>query len=78
MRTKRKTDYNLFTKRTNQPKLGWLMNECKRSGLRVRIEGRSFHAPCSWVHPDDESAAWDILSPVDDMPDDDRRFKEVA
>lgn len=68
--------FKLFTKRTNNPKLKWLVKECRKAGLRVHVRGRSFHAPTSWVHPDDEDAAWEVLSPIDDVPDDDPRFKE--
>lgn len=64
----------LFTKRTNHPKLAWLVQECRKAGLRVCVRGRSFHAPISWVHPEDEAAAWEILTPIDDIPDDDPRF----
>jgi hypothetical protein len=67
-------DYILFTKRTNYPKLGYLLKKCKEAGLRVKKSGKSFHAPCSWVHKDDEDAAWAILSPIDNIPDDDGRF----
>lgn len=76
MTAKLKTEYVLFTKRTNQPKLGWLIKKCKKAGLRVRIDGSSFHAPCSWVHPADESSAWEILGPVDNVADNNRRFVE--
>lgn len=69
-----KRKYILFTKRTDEPKLSWVLRECKAAGLRVRKSGWSFHAPCSWVHPDDNTAAWEILTPIDDIPDDDPRF----
>lgn len=70
-------DYLQFTKRTNYPKLGWLVKACKAKGLRVRVlrSERSFHAPISVVHKDDEAEAWAILSPVDDIADDAPRFR---
>ncbi len=69
-----KAEYKLFTKRTNEPKLSYVLNLCKKAGLRVRKQGKSWHAPCSWVHPDDVDAAWEILTPIDDIPDDDPMF----
>ncbi len=68
-------EYKILTKRTANPKLGWLMRKCKDAGLRVFIEGkRMFGEPISWVHRDDFDKAWAILDPVDDVPDDDDRF----
>jgi len=67
-------EYELFTKRTNNPKLAWVLNACKSVGLRVFVEGRSFHAPISYVHRADYVKAWDILGPLDDEPDDSPRF----
>ena len=67
--------YVLFTKRTNHPKLGYVLRKCKDAGLRVKKSGKSFHAPCSWVHPEDEEAAWAILSPIDNIADGDPMFK---
>ena len=68
-------EFKLFTKRTENPKLSWLMGECKAAGLRVFIEGQSAHAPCSFVHRDDFDAAWKILGPVDAVRDDAPRFR---
>ena len=69
-------EYKLLTKRTNNPKLAWVLNACKSAGLRVFVEGRSFHAPVSYVYRDDYVKAWDILGPIDDEPDDAPRFRE--
>lgn len=69
-------EWTLFTKRTEDPKLSWLVNECTAKGLRVFVSGRSFHAPCSYVHRDDYAAAWKILCPVDDIRDDAPRFRK--
>lgn len=69
-------EYKCFTRRTANPKLGWLMQQCKNAGLRVFIQGkRMFGDPISWVHRDDEDKAWGILTPVDDIPDDDEQFR---
>ncbi len=68
-------EWILFTKRTANPKLKWLLDECRKSKLRVFRQGRSFHAPCTYVHREDEEAAWNILTPVDDMADDHPKFR---
>jgi hypothetical protein len=65
----------LLTKRTDSPKLDWLLHACRAAGLRVVRSGRSFHAPCTYVHRDDYSTAWAILSPMDDLPDNSPRFE---
>lgn len=67
-----------FTKRTNDPKLSWLLRKCQEKGLRVKVEGESRHAPISWVHRDDYYAAAGILAPVDSSPDDARKFRREA
>lgn len=69
-------EFKPFTRRTANPKLAWLMRKCKDAGLRVFIEGkRMLGEPISWVHRDDEDKAWGILNPVDDIPDDAKRFR---
>lgn len=68
------SDYVLFTKRTNNPKLAWLITQCKQQGIRIKRERKSFHAPVTLVHKEDEDRAWKILSPLDDVPDDDPMF----
>lgn len=68
-------EWKMLTKRTEDPKLSWLMAKCQAAGLRVKIEGASWHAPMSWAHRDDHAAAWKILSPVDDIRDDAKRFQ---
>lgn len=71
-------EWVVFTKRTNDPKLRWLLGKCQEKGLRVKIEGESRHAPISWVHRDDYSAAESILAPVDNLPDNARKFRREA
>jgi len=70
-----KNHWAVFTRRTNLPKLGWLMRQLQEAGIPHRLHGLSFHAPILWVRKADEDRAWAILSPVDDMPDDDDNFK---
>jgi hypothetical protein len=68
------TTWTMFTKRTEDPKLRWL--ECKLSEASIpsRRNGESFHAPILEVPRDKLEAAWDILEPVDNEPDDDPRW----
>lgn len=61
-------------KRTNDPKLGWLELQLALLGIKSRRNGESFHAPILEVRKGDLDAAWAILGPVDDIPDDDPRF----
>lgn len=64
-----------FTKRTEDPKLAWLERQLDAAGIPHRREGESFHAPILQVPKEHEAAAWKILSPVDDIPDNARRFR---
>ena len=67
-----------FTKRTEDPKLSWVLAKCEAAGLRVFVEGASWHAPISYVHRDDYAAAWEILGPIDNIRDDAPRFRKPA
>lgn len=66
--------YTTFTRRTNDPKLSWLERRLSSAGIAHRRNGESFHAPILQVDESKLDAAWAILTPVDDVPDDDRRF----
>jgi len=68
----------VFTKRTEEPKLSWLERQLDRAGIPHRRRGQSFHAPILEVARDRLDDAWDILDPVDDVPDDDPRFSRRA
>lgn len=57
-----KTKWELFTKRTNEPKLSYLEERLHQAGIKYKREGRSFHAPCIYVDANQASQAWDILS----------------
>lgn len=70
--------YVPFTRRTNQPKLGWLMDQLQHRGIASKIDGESFHAPILKVARKDLDAANAILDPVDDVPDDDLQFAAFA
>ena len=67
-----------FTRRTNDPKLGWLQRELDLAFISNKRMGKSFHAPILHVRADQEKAAWDILTTeIDNMPDDDPMFVEA-
>lgn len=71
-----KTAWEMFTKRTEDPKLAWLERVLTVAGIPHRRNGRSFHAPILEVPRERLDEAWKILSPVDDIPDDDSFFTE--
>jgi len=66
--------WTTFTRRTDDPKLAWLEDQLTAAGILSRRYGRSFHAPILEVQKKDLDRAWDILLPVDDIPDDDPQF----
>lgn len=66
-----------LTRRTNLPKLRWLIHAFKRAGIQFRINGQSFHAPILQVLEEDRERAWKILTPVDDLLDDDPIFENT-
>lgn len=65
----------MFTKRTEDPKLSWLEAQLSKAGIPSRRNGHSFHAPILEVREQDLERAWEILTPVDDIPDDDPRWE---
>lgn len=71
-----KTKWVRFTKRTDDPKLKWLETTLARAGIQSRRNGESWHAPILEVQEKDLDAAWKILTPIDDVPDDDPKFLE--
>ncbi len=66
----------LFTKRTDDPKLAWLERKLTEAGIKHRRNGSSFHAPILEVEESKLDDAWAILTPVDNIPDDDPRWLE--
>ena len=67
--------WETFTKRTNEPKLRWLERQLELSSIPSRRGPRpSAHAPILEVPAQHLDAAWEILGPVDDIPDDDERW----
>jgi len=69
-----KSKWVLFTKRTDDPKLAWLECQLADSGIKSQRHGHSWHAPILQVREKDLGKAWKILTPVDDVPDDDPMF----
>lgn len=63
-----------FTKRTGGHKLVWLEKQLEKAGIACRQNGNSFHAPILEVDATRIDDAWEILTPVDDIDDDDERF----
>ena len=63
-----------FTKRTDDPKLSWLERQLDERGIPHRRNGWSFHAPILEVLEEHLNAAWELLTPVDDIEDDDPMF----
>jgi hypothetical protein len=72
----RDCNWTLFTKRTDDPKLAWLERRLDDAGIRHRRNGASFHAPILEVPRASLDAAWAILDPVDDEPDEGERWLE--
>jgi hypothetical protein len=69
------TNFERFTKRTNKPKLNWLICQLDKAGIDNRLNGESFHAPILDVDESRFDDAMDILGPVDDVADDDEQFQ---
>lgn len=72
------TNWTMFTKRTEEPKLCWLENQLTKARIRWRRRGESFHAPILEVPKRDLDRAWKILDPVDDIPDDHPKFRNAC
>lgn len=67
---RRNEEWVELTRRTNDPKLTWLEGELTFNRIPHRRNGESAHAPILEVHRGDLDRAWEILTPVDDLPDD--------
>jgi hypothetical protein len=76
----------VFTKRTDFPKLGYIIHRLNELGIPSALWGKSFHGPILRVHKDFVDEAWRVLDePVvmggrwragelDDIEDDDPVF----
>jgi hypothetical protein len=70
-------DWVTFTRRTEDPKLACLESELRRHGIQCRRHGHSFHAPILQVPASQLDQAWEVLTlELDELPDDDPRFKK--
>jgi len=69
--------WRTITRRTTNPKLKWLQAQFDELGIRWRILGETWHAPHMQVQADRWDDAWDVLDPIDDIPDDDKQFSEL-
>lgn len=67
-----------FTKRTDDPKLAWLEARLDKAEIAHRRNGFSFHAPIMEVEASRFDDAWEILGPVDDVPDDEPLFTQLS
>ena len=56
------TKFVQFTRRTNFPKLGYLIQLLTARGIPCRLNGESFHAPILEVSELFEEDAWTILA----------------
>lgn len=72
--TEKEVPWVQLCKRTEDPKLTWLEQQLTASGIPSRRHGHSFHGPILEVRQWDEDKAWEILTPVDDIEDDDPQF----
>lgn len=74
------SNWTMFTKRTNDPKLAWIERQLDIIGVPYRRNGESFHAPILEVSLFDLEKAETILSrrigryTVDDIRDDHPRW----
>ena len=81
------TNWVIFCKRTEDPKLAWIERELEKRGIPCRRNGYSFHAPILEVPEEFEQKADALLQEkaparlrrwwktVDDIPDDHQMFQ---
>jgi len=69
-------NWERLCRRTEDPKLAWLEKQLDRAGISHRRNGYSFHAPILEVDAQRRKDAWAILSPVDDIADDESFWTE--
>lgn len=71
-------EWTTLTRRTQVPKLTWIMGALKRANVVCRLNGASFHAPILEVAKEDFDRAWLVLGPIDDVTDDDPMFDHAG
>ncbi len=67
-------EWSALTRRTNSPKLNYLMVQLLQESIPFRCCRKSVHAPILEVPKQSMREALALLSPVDDLPDDDHKF----
>jgi len=70
--------WTTLTRRTDLPKLSWLMVALKDAGIMCRMNGTSFHAPILEVKKSKFDEAWKLLGPIDDLSDADSMFDDPS
>ena len=71
--------FEQFTKRTDYPKLGYLINRLNDLGIASIVYGNSFHAPILYVEKGKLDEAWSVLNRfIDELDDDDPSFAAYA
>jgi hypothetical protein len=78
--------WELLCKRTNYPKLGYIITRLKEQGIKCRLNGESWHAPILEVEATRIIEASAILGQcrlgfrkqLDDVPDDHPKFAPYA
>lgn len=80
MANEKTINWIIFCKRTNYPKLGYIISRLNAMGIPCQIKGESFHAPILCIPKGAEEIADKILTRkihgriVDNIPDDDPQF----
>tara|TARA_B100001123_G_C14961485_1_gene887867 strand:+ start:413 stop:817 length:405 start_codon:yes stop_codon:yes gene_type:complete len=75
--TVEKGSWATFTRRTNPPKLNFIMKQLQVAKIPHRVNGDSFHAPILEVCSSRLEDANKILLPIDLLPDDHISFKLI-
>lgn len=77
------TEYAILTRRTNYPKLGYIIFRLKEEGITCRLrENDSFYAPILEVDSSKFGDAWQLLEEkhgryaLDDMRDNHPKFRQ--
>lgn len=80
-------DWVVFTRRTEHPKLQWIIDRLAEVGIEIQHQGFSAHGPITYVRVAQEAAAKAFLTEsvvdaqsrsrvIDDIPDDDPLFSD--
>jgi hypothetical protein len=82
MSTKANIEWAELCRRTNYPKLGYIIYRLKLMGVACRFQGESWHAPILAVDKSKFKEAWMLLSEkfgrrcLDDISDDHWRWEK--